>query len=466
MRDRTPSVMGKDGHSPSVPIPAIGCVGMTSPESPRRSTRGTEPVLGERHDLGRRPAAKPERLPKLGHHKSSGQARVVLSGVEHYLGPWGTAQAHERYAAVVRQWLADGKRPMRKDPTVVQAAMTFRSLFDQFLAQADATGRYWKNGTPTTQRSHFDRVARSLEACLGRLPISKVTEATMITWRDVLERNRAMTRSGINRLVAAAMQVMRWGRTRGLVPKIVWADIAVLEPLKRGEVGDRPEKGRPRRAVTAEEAEKVAACASPQIAAMIRLQSLTGMRPGEVCAMRWGDIQKSPIPGDVTGSWIYLVPNGKTAHHGHVTRYVLPPAAQRVLEQFPALPLASIFSPASAMTERRTRLRAARKNKVQPSQRQRDADAPRDYASRWGLNEYRHAVERACLAAGIQRFTPHELRHGFVTWAANNLSLTAAAAAANHRNLTTTQGYVHIRQDDALAVAAAVQARVDQRASG
>jgi integrase len=183
------------------------------------------------------------------------------------------------------------------------------------------------------------------------------------------------------------------------------------------------------------------------------------MRPGEVCGMRWADIDKKPLAGDTTGSWLYVVPTGKTAHHGHVTRYVLPPAAQRILEQFPATPLAFIFSPAAAMAERRKRLRKARQTKVPAFQQQRDADALHEYADRWGLNEYRHAVERACVAAKVARFTPHELRHGFVTWAANALSLSAAAAAANHRNLTTTQGYVHVRHDDAIAVAAAVEAR-------
>ncbi|MBL8736220.1 MAG: site-specific integrase [Planctomycetes bacterium] len=396
----------------------------------------------------------------MGLHKTSGQARVVLSGVEHYLGVWGTAESHERYAALVKKWLADGKQPQRRAPTVVQAVLTLRSLFDQFLAHADASGRYWKNGAPTTQRAQFDWVGDSLAATLGTLPVARLTEAGLMAWRDVLEQNRQRTRSGINRLVAAALQVLRWGRSRGLVPKPVWADVSVIEPLKRGEVGDRPEKGRPRRAVTAEEAERVAAKACRQVGAMIRLQALCGMRPGEVCCMRWVDIDKAPILGDKTGCWTYIVPNGKTSHHGHVTRYLLPVVAQKILLQFPALPLAYIFSPAAAMEERRNRLRAGRQSKLTPSHRERDAEANRDYATRWGLNEYRHAVDRACALAGVARFTPHELRHGFVTWAANTLSLTAAAAAANHRNLTTTQGYVHVRHDDALAVAAAVEARM------
>ena len=104
-------------------------------------------------------------------------------------------------------------------------------------------------------------------------------------------------------------------------------------------------------------------------------------------------------------------------------------------------------------------MREARKTPPTKQMRDRDATAQHDYADRWTSNAYRHAVERACIAAGIQRFTPHELRHGFASWAANAVSLGAAAAALNHTRVSTTERYVHVRHDDALAVAAAVQKR-------
>lgn len=447
---------GNDGFCPSLLVAAIPCEPM-----PRRDG-SCDPI--EFPDLPpRRPrkakAPPPPRLPRMGVHKGTGQGRVLLSGVTHYLGRAGSPEALERYAALIKEWIQAGRQPLRQAPTVTQAVLTMRGLFDQFLAYVDTSGRYRKAGKPTTQRQHFEWVANSLAEHFGGLPVAKLDEAGLVRWRDRLEANRKRTRTGINRLVAAALQVLRWGKSRGLVPKATWADVSAIEPLKRGEVGDRPETGRPRRAVSAEEAARVAEHCCRQVAAMVRLQALTGMRPGEVTGLRWADIDKRPIAGDRTGSWLYTVPAAKTAHHGHVTRYVLPPAAQKILNEFPALPTAFLFSPATAMAERRKRLRASRKSKPTTQTAERDAAARHDYADRWGINEYRHAVERACIAAKVARFTPHELRHGFLTWAANTLSLGAAAAAANHRNLTTTQRYVHLRRDDALAVAAAVEAR-------
>ena len=50
---------------------------------------------------------------------------------------------------------------------------------------------------------------------------------------------------------------------------------------------------------------------SPPVSAMVRLQLLTGARPGEICIMRGRDVQ---VHDDV---WIYRPAQHKTEHHGH-----------------------------------------------------------------------------------------------------------------------------------------------------
>src|SRR4029079_4724533 len=74
---------------------------------------------------------------------------------------------------------------------------------------------------------------------------------------------------------------------------------------------------------------------SRQVGAMIRVQMLTGMLPGEVVIMRGIDL-------DTTGIvWFYRPasdqgPHGrhKTAHHGHQRVVAIGPKAQEVLRQF------------------------------------------------------------------------------------------------------------------------------------
>ena len=55
-------------------------------------------------------APRNHRLPKIGRH-SSGQARVTLGGVVHYLGRYGSLGAQRRYVELIEQWQRDGCRP-------------------------------------------------------------------------------------------------------------------------------------------------------------------------------------------------------------------------------------------------------------------------------------------------------------------------------------------------------------------
>lgn len=439
---KAPTATKKHETAASLEPGAMGCAEMTSSASPTRSRTTKKP-----------------RLPSMTRH-ASGQARVKLGGRTHYLGAWGSVEAHARYAELVRAFLANGKRALAPLPTIPEATLTVAGLFTLYGDWINATGKYMKGGEPTTSRWHVDDVTRLFGEFAGKLPVARLTEALVLQWRDRLEANPRITRKGINRKVTNLLAILRWGRSRGYVPKATWADVSSIEPLQRGQCGSRPEHGRPRRAPSFADIEKVAAAASRHVGAMLRLQALTGMRPGEACKLRFADIDRNGPVVDGVATWIYNVTDAKTAHHGHVTRYALPPAAQAILNEFPAMPSAFVFSPAEAMAERRQQRRALRKSKVQPSQAQRDANALRDYAEVWTSTTYRHAVEDACKRAGVEPFTPHEVRHAFATWAAAVLGVIAASVALNHRNLSTTQRYVHPDASLAFAAAAAVQRRV------
>ena len=60
---------------------------------------------------------------------------------------------------------------------------------------------------------------------------------------------------------------------------------------------------------------------SRQVWAMIELQGLTGMRPGEVVLMRTSDLE---MTGDV---WTYTPHRHKTEHHGKKREVLLGPRA-------------------------------------------------------------------------------------------------------------------------------------------
>jgi integrase len=77
--------------------------------------------------------------------------------------------------------------------------------------------------------------------------------------------------------------------------------------------------------------------------------------------------------------------------------------------------------------------------------RERDAAPGREFRARYTTSVYRRAIERACKTAGVERFTPHPVRHTVITEVANDpaLGFGAAGALANHRTAAATQVYVH-----------------------
>ena len=97
--------------------------------------------------------------------------------------------------------------------------------------------------------------------------------------------------------------------------------------------------------------------ASP-VWAMIELQRLSGMRPGEVVLMRLCDIDRS---GKV---WLYRPGRHKAEHHGHARVVPLGPQAQSVLEPFLARDERTfLFSPKEAEQARNAKRRLSAKGR-------------------------------------------------------------------------------------------------------
>jgi len=85
-------------------------------------------------------------VPKLSHHRASGQAVVRLGGQDFYLGPWGTRTARREYDRVIAEWLANG----RHAPAATAAKLLVAEIMAQYIDFVD--GYYRRaDGTPTTE---------------------------------------------------------------------------------------------------------------------------------------------------------------------------------------------------------------------------------------------------------------------------------------------------------------------------
>jgi len=186
---------------------------------------------------------------------------------------------------------------------------------------------------------------------------------------------------------------------------------------------------------------------NPVVMAMVDLQRLTGMRPGEVCQLRTGDIDRS---GKV---WKFRPLSHKVEHHGKDRVIFFGPQAQAVLGPFlrPNEPSRFLFSPAEAERIRRDRQRAARKTKVQPSQVSRAKKDPRVHPGDvYTTDSYRRAIASACRKAGIDPWHPNQLRHLAATNLRREFGIEVARVVLGHTTVGMTE--VYAEQDFAKAM--------------
>lgn len=372
------------------------------------------------------------RIPSYRLHRPSGQAVVTLAGHDHYLGPHDSAASRERYARLLAEWLSAGGRPATPRPAGAPDPLTVAELCDRYMTHAE--GYYRKHGKPTSQ---VDRVRLAL-APVRRLYGTE--HASLFGARSLKAARQAMVSHGyrrrhVNALVGCVVRAWKWAASEELVPAAAWQALRAVDGLRAGRSA-APESP-PVRPVDLADLDRTVAELPPVVAAMVRLQQLTGMRPGEVCLLRPADVDRA---GEV---WYYRPSDHKTAHHGRRRVVALGPRAQAVLTPYLDRPAdAWCFSPAESRALWEAGKRASRKTPVQPSQLDRRVRTPRKQpGTRYATGSYRQAITRACDRAGVPRWHPHQLRHLAATEVRRTFGLEAAQVILGHARADVTEIY-------------------------
>jgi integrase len=395
---------------------------------------------------------RPNPVPSYGRHKQSGQARVVLrdrlSGIrkEVLLGPYDSDESKAKYHRVVAEWqachqslaLAAGPAP----------GLTVDGLIVAFWPYAEQRYRH-PSGTPTSEQKEYRYSLQPLQELYGSTPARDFDQKALKAVRHKLIE-AGQCRAVVNRRVGRIIRLFKWAAGEGLVGWEVYHRIQVVPGLEKGR-GPAPET-EPIRPVSDEYVAAVLTHVRPTVRAMIRLQALTGMRPGEVCAMRPCDI-------DMTEKeWVYRPAHHKTAWRGHAREIALGPQAQAIVREF--LPLRTdeyLFSPAKAVAAWQAERRARRRTKVQPSQVYRRKKNPkRKPAAVYTAHSYAHAITKACRRAGVPHWHPNQLRHSYGTMIRKRYGLDGAQVVLGHARADVTQVYAERDLTHAKRIAAEV----------
>lgn len=410
------------------------------------------------------------RTPAYRRHKPSGQAVVTLNGRDHYLGPYGTKTSHNEYDRLIAEWLAGGRRLGGQgtcDLAVVELINDYRKHAETYYRRPD--------GSPGDEVKSIRLAMLALRRLYGRTPAAEFGPRALKAVREAMIRD-GWCRGYVNQQVGRVKRMFKWAVENEVVPPSLYHALEAVAGLKKDRTPAREtDRVLP---VPQEHVDAVVAHVSPQVAAMIRLQLLTGMRPGEVCAMRSSDV-------DTTGRlWLYCPAHHKTQHHGHVRVVFLGPQAQVVLGPFLKPDLrAYIFSPAEAEARRRADLSRTRTtpmscgNRPGSNRKRRPKRRPTDC---YDVATYRRAIARACdrafpppadLTNGMpedkakrklaswraeHRWNPNQLRHNAGTNLRRDYGLEAAQVILGHKTLSVTQIYAEKNVEAAKRIMAEV----------
>lgn len=418
-------------------------------------------------------------IPSLIHHKPSGSARVRIKGKEYRLGKWGSPEAQLAYDRLIAEFLASG-RITPPQPTAAPVEVDVQpslpginvdagqsapespvpetlSVAELTLMYLDYCRVYYRDpeGKQTSTYGNALQAARSLRP-FDDTAAAKFGPKKLGMIRDA-EAAAGRPRVGCNRIVRSIRRVFQWAETQELVPRNTYHSLKAVEPLRKGRT-IAPELP-PVKPVTDEVIDATIPHLPEIVADMVRVQRLTGTRPGEVCGLRPMDIDRSGP------DWIWRPSRHKNSWREADRVIVIGPRARKILERYLLRDAAAYcFSPAEAERKRSRLRRLARKSPMTPSQRARKPKAngrrrPRDF---YDTVSYRHAIVRAVAALNAERqeknpaaetiedWSPNQLRHAAATEIRKRFGLEAAQVILGHTHADITQ--VYAERNQALAV--------------
>jgi integrase len=170
---------------------------------------------------------------------------------------------------------------------------TFAQLLDLWLEECERLDR-----SPTTVRTYRSQIDKSIRPALGRLKVGRISARHLDNLYGVMkdQGSTAKTIRNHHAIISSALhQGVRWG----------WVRENVAERARPPQVG----QGRVK-APSVESVRAVVAAAEerdPRLAPLLMLAALTGMRRGELCALRWSDVDLERGELDVSRSVVVAV---------------------------------------------------------------------------------------------------------------------------------------------------------------
>ena len=161
------------------------------------------------------------RPPSYRLHKARNCAVVTIDGKNHYLGPYGSAESHEKYARLLAEWRLHSQHLLPSTgPRRVTSNLSVNELILTYFRHAQAY--YVKDDRPTSEQDNIRQALRFVRQLYGASPalefgpvaaMAHVRQATITAGRS-----RTLINKDVNRI-------------RGMFG---WANRARIAPAQAG----------------------------------------------------------------------------------------------------------------------------------------------------------------------------------------------------------------------------------------
>ncbi|GAB5402846.1 MAG: site-specific integrase [Aureliella sp.] len=378
------------------------------------------------------------RVPSYRKH-SSGQARVTFGGRDYLLGKYDSPESWTEYGRLVAEYkAAKGSPSFGKVP---KSLLMAHVLLD-YLEHARL---YYSSN----EYELMQLVCRPITKLYGATHADKFGalefRAVREDWLSVPTRSRQY----INSQMARTLRIVKWAVAEGKMPSESYMAIKCVSPLLKGRCS-APE-AKPVTCVPQSLVDATIALLTQVQADMVRVQLLTGCRPGEVCKLTPGMIDRSEAV------WVAALDEHKTAHRGKDRFIYIGPQAQEILTPYLFRdPAAACFSPIESEEQRRAKKEAER---VTPkscgnSRGSNLARKPRvKPGPAYNTRSYAKAIKYACLRGKLETWSPNQLRHSAATEIRKRFGLDAASVILGHSDIGVTQVYAEQDREKAIEIA-------------
>lgn len=364
--------------------------------------------------------------PSLRLHKLSGRGFVELEGRRIYLGPWDEPGTTALYFRTVAEWASNGYRL-----PVPQDEITVDELIAQYVSYAKEYYVHPQTGEPSGFYEDVNKALQAVQKLYGDMPAisfgPKALRAVRQAWID-----KDLSISTINSRVGSIRLCFKWACSNELIPVEVHQALCTLTGLRRGRgLGKDPVDRLP---APEPDIEKALEYLPGPLAAVVRLQLLTGARPSEILNLTPGQIE---CAGE---TWIATITHHKNSHRGKQRRIPFGQRCQAILRPYMLRGKdCFLFSPKEALRERRETARTGkgRRENQKPNSKATDRVVGDCYDHR----AYGRAVRLACKKAGVPNWCPYRLRHSAATNIAKKAGLAVAGQVLQHQGLEQTSNY-------------------------